>query len=130
MKFALPSFLKPEPSQGLLNKSEGVEENGRQLLTRLAEEIVARHLSVPAVFFLELMKPLSFLGSQTLVFFGPILTLIFPENPYYRFTELMEDDRNVEFLIREIERLEGIQSPEEEDNRPWPSSSETANKKS
>jgi len=108
VKTFLPSFFKPKLSDGLFApKGPLGEDDPRRLLTRLAEEVVARQLSVPAVFFLELMKPLAFLGSQTLVFFGPFLTLIFPENRFYSFTELIEEPDNVEFLIREIERLEG-----------------------
>ena len=38
---------------------------------RLARRIVARGLATPAIFALESMKPLSFLGSQFLVFVQP-----------------------------------------------------------
>ena len=57
-------------------------------------------------FFLEMMKYVSFLGSQTLVFFGPILTLFINSDPYYKMAELMEDKNNVELLMLEIETLE------------------------
>ena len=52
------------------------------------------------------MKPLSLLGSHTLVFFGPIITAFIKRDKYYRATELLEDPKNVEFLITEIERID------------------------
>ena len=52
------------------------------------------------------MKPFSLLGSHALVFFGPILTAFMRQDKYYRATEILEDPKNVEFLISEIERID------------------------
>ena len=41
-------------------------------LEKIAKKIHQHGLVTPAVFFLELTKPLSLLGSHFLVFFGPI----------------------------------------------------------
>lgn len=82
----------------------------RSVLTRVAGKIVQHGMSVPAVFYLEMVKSLSFIGSQALVFFGPIITSFVQSEGYYQVVELLEDRDNVEFLIREIERLEDEQS--------------------
>ncbi|MFQ6676124.1 MAG: hypothetical protein ACE5LH_07235 [Fidelibacterota bacterium] len=82
------------------------ETPDRSVLTRVARKIVDHGMSVPAVFYLEMVKPLSFIGSQTLVFFGPIITSFVQSEGYYQVVELLEDRNNVEFLIQEIERLE------------------------
>ena len=82
------------------------EAPDRTILTRLAKKIVDRGMTVPAVFALEMMKPLSFIGSQAMVFFGPILTAFVRAESYYELTELLEDYHNVEFLLSEMERLE------------------------
>ena len=78
------------------------------IITRLAEKIHTHGMSTPAIFFLEMVKYVSFLGSQLMVFFGPIITVFVQGHQYYEIAELLEDRDNVEFLLTEIERLESI----------------------
>ena len=80
-------------------------ENKKDILNKFAKEIVDRGVSVPAIFFLESTKYISFVGSQFLVFLGPIVTSFVSTQKYYQFTELLEDRNNIEHVIREIERL-------------------------
>lgn len=77
-----------------------------QMLDKIAQTIVRRGMSVPAVFFMETLKPLNFIGSQALVFFGPIIESLFPKNGVYDFAELMENRENVDRLMLKIEELE------------------------
>tara|TARA_B100000029_G_C17406871_1_gene899244 strand:+ start:74 stop:355 length:282 start_codon:yes stop_codon:yes gene_type:complete len=76
-----------------------------QKLTEFAKKIVDRGMAVPSIFFLEMGKYASFIGSQTLVFFGPIITAFVKSEKYYNFAEILEDRNNIEFLLQEIERL-------------------------
>jgi hypothetical protein len=78
------------------------------MITQLAEKIVSQGMSTPAIFFLEMVKYVSFLGSQLMVFFGPIITVFIQDNQYYEIAEMLEDRDNVEFLLTEIERFESI----------------------
>ena len=80
----------------------------RIIITKLAEQIDKHGMSTPAIFFLEMVKYVSFLGSQLMVFFGPIITVFVEGHQYYEIAELLEDRDNVEFLLTEIERLESI----------------------
>ncbi len=82
-----------------------MDEN-RAILTKFAQKIVIRGFTVPAIFFLETGKYVSFLGSQMLVFFGPVITAFIRSESFYNFAELLENRKNVEFLITEIERIE------------------------
>jgi hypothetical protein len=41
-----------------------------------------------------------------MIFFGPIITVFIASHMYYRYAELLEDRKNVELLLIEIERLE------------------------
>ena len=82
--------------------------NQREIIARLAGKIVSHGMSTPAIFFLEMVKYVSFLGSQLMVFFGPIITVFVQGHSYYEIAELLEDRDNVEFLLTEIERLESI----------------------
>jgi len=78
----------------------------RGLIEALAARVVRMQLVVPAILFLESSKPLSFLGSQVMVFFEPFVTTFFTAEGYKRASRLMEDRANVELLIRRIEALE------------------------
>ncbi|MEE2859025.1 MAG: hypothetical protein VX820_04840 [Candidatus Neomarinimicrobiota bacterium] len=78
----------------------------KQLISKLAKKIVRHGLAVPAIFFIEMVKYLSFFGSQLMIFFGPIITVFIASHMYYKYAELLEDRKNVEFLLVEIERLE------------------------
>jgi hypothetical protein len=91
-----------------MTESKLIDETpvNQSILTRIAQKIVDRGLVTPAVFFLEMTKPISFIGSSAMVFFGPIITSFVRSETYYEFTELLEDPVNIEFLIDEIERLD------------------------
>ena len=80
--------------------------NEQNILSKFAHRIVVKGMTVPALFFLESTKYVSFLGSQVMIFFGPILTSFINSEKYYRFSELLEDKQNVEFLLNEIERID------------------------
>ena len=76
-----------------------------KIINKLASKIVDRGLSVPAIFFLESTKYVTFIGSQFLVFLGPIATCFINNNKYYNFVEILEDRENIEFLLNELERI-------------------------
>jgi hypothetical protein len=73
------------------------------LLDRIAERVVRMGLATPAVFFLESVKPLSFVGSQALVFFEPFVRAFLALPDYERFARLMEERESIERLLVRIE---------------------------
>ena len=75
-------------------------------IRRVATRIHRSGLVTPAVFFLELTKPLALIGSHVMIFFGPIINAFINAEGYYKAAELFEEPANVELLIREIEKLE------------------------
>ena len=75
-------------------------------IRRVATRIHRTGLVTPAVFFLELTKPLALIGSHVMIFFGPIINAFINAEGYYKAAELFEEPANVELLIREIEKLE------------------------
>ena len=87
-------------------ESISIAQSDKQLISDLAEKVVSHGMAVPAIFFLDMMKYLSFFGGQLMVFFGPIITAFISSQSYYKFAELLEDRNNVEFLLLEIERME------------------------
>jgi len=88
------------------NNGFDLTESEKEAIAHIAQKIIDKGFVTPAVFFLELMKPLSLLSSHALVFFGPFITAFMRQDKYYRITELLEDPKNVEFLISEIERID------------------------
>lgn len=74
------------------------------LLDRLARSTVRVGMAVPAIFFLESVKPLNFIGSQVLVFFGPLVTAFFSADGYMRLAALLERRDSLEALILKIEK--------------------------
>jgi hypothetical protein len=89
--------MTPSPEPALTADDEA-------LLDKIAERVVRMGLAVPAVFFLESVKPLSFVGSQALVFFEPFVRAFLVLPDYERFAKLMEDRQAIERLCVRIER--------------------------
>ncbi len=75
-------------------------------IRRVATRIHRSGMVTPAVFFLELTKPLALIGSHVMIFFGPLINAFINAEGYYKAAELFEEPANVELLIREIEKLE------------------------
>ena len=98
----------------MIEHSVTSDSSNKELISNLAKKIVRHGLAVPAIFFLEMVKYLSFFGSQLMVFFGPIITVFITSSLYYKYAELLEDRNNIEFLLLEIERLSS-KTPELED---------------
>ena len=98
-----PELLEPSP-----HLAELETEEDRAILGWIAREVVTRHLTAPAILVLEGGRPLTFVGSQMLIFFRPFVSMLFQGQGYYRFATLMEDRANVERLLLEIERLDAL----------------------
>ncbi|HBZ85712.1 MAG: hypothetical protein A2509_04330 [Candidatus Edwardsbacteria bacterium RIFOXYD12_FULL_50_11] len=81
-------------------------ERAKELLAKIANQVVKRKLTVPAIMFIESVKPLTFIGSQALIFFQPMVQAFLNRKEYDEFAVLMEDRDNVELLLQEIERQE------------------------
>ncbi|MAM04572.1 MAG: hypothetical protein CMD06_01255 [Flavobacteriales bacterium] len=82
-----------------------MKNKDKSILNEFAQKIVDRKASVLAIFLLESTKYISFIAGQTLIFFGPILTMFVNDKKYYNFVNLLENKDNVEFLISKIEDL-------------------------
>jgi hypothetical protein len=92
-----------EPPPAASERPPGFDPADQALLERIAERVVRMGLAVPAVFFLESVKPLSFVGSQALVFFEPFVRAFLVMPDYERFARLMEDRAAIERLLIAIE---------------------------
>ena len=91
----------------MIEHSVTSDSSNKELISNLAKKIVRHGLAVPAIFFLEMVKYLSFFGSQLMVFFGPIITVFITSSLYYKYAELLEDaEQEVDGAERELEKFE------------------------
>ncbi|MCL6465512.1 MAG: hypothetical protein K6T77_02005 [candidate division WOR-3 bacterium] len=81
-------------------------ERRAEIINKIAQKTVNLRLTPIAIVLLESVKPLSFVGSQLMVFFQPIITAIFPFHQYEEVAAILEERENIELLIQTIESLE------------------------
>ena len=78
----------------------------RAIVERVCVQIVKRHLTTPAIAFLEMSRPLNFIGAQTMHFFHPFVAAVASTEGYRRFAEFLEQRGSIDFICRRIEALE------------------------
>lgn len=83
----------------------------KELIARFAEGVVRRGLTTPAILFLEMHRPLSFVTAQAMTIFGPMATLVLNPKDYEVFGRLIERREAIEEIIRAIEAREA-ETPE------------------
>ena len=111
------SAVEEKQEGDVARSDQPAEDPDEALLGRIAARIVRMGLAVPAVFFLESVKPLSFIGSQALIFFEPFVKAFLDLKSYDRFAELMEDRKNLERLIGMIEDGEAKRTRKEREEK-------------
>ena len=76
----------------------------QDFLDSLADGITRRRLTPAAMFFLESMKPVGFVGSQFLIFLQPIVQIIWSSPVrYQRLVHILERRGSIELLLRRLE---------------------------
>jgi len=78
----------------------------RRVLARVLKAIIKRRLTALALFTLESLKPLSFIASQSLIVFGPLIRAVLSVGDYDVFVRAIEDRDNIEWMIRQLEAVE------------------------
>jgi len=111
-------FLKggldlPGDGKGILPEEE------EAVLEKLARKVVDRGMTVPAILFLESVKPLNFIGSQTMVFFEPIVQTVFNFKDYDNLRSALEKRESVEILILRIEEYDAVAHKKEKAFKKW-----------
>jgi hypothetical protein len=83
---------------------DDLTEDERALLDELADGISRRRLTPAALFFLESMKPLGYVGSQMMIFLRPMVSVVW-SNParWDRIQAILEKRGSIELLLRRLE---------------------------
>jgi hypothetical protein len=87
-----------------LSEFDLTPEDEQKLIDNIARTVVDNGLEAPAILFLEVAKPLSFIASQfAIIALGPLQWLFDLESPKY--TGLFMKRENVERIMKRIEEL-------------------------
>jgi hypothetical protein len=78
----------------------------RDVIERLAREIVRRRLTAPAVLTLEACSPLNFVSAQALYYFQPFVASLADARAYDEFARFVEQRGSVDYIRDRIEAME------------------------
>ena len=90
-----------------IDAAEALPEDLGPVLSKIAAEVSLRGLSAPAIFFLEMCKPLCGLTAAAAVLGRPVLMVLFGLRAVEIWERIFESRQQIERLIRLIE--EGAQ---------------------
>lgn len=103
------SFWKPGAGADIPEKGkEPLPEEESAVLDKLAKKVVEKGMTVPAILFLESVKPLNFIGSQAMVFFEPIVQTVFNIKDYDTLRQALEKRQTIEILLLKIEAMDAV----------------------
>jgi hypothetical protein len=75
------------------------------LIETLAQKVMRHRMATPAILFLEMHKPVTFLASQSILLGSGFLAPLFGPQNVQEYAKLLESRENVERLIQRIEEL-------------------------
>lgn len=87
-------------------EKEELTSRQEEILAKIAQKVVEWKMSVPAILFLESVKPLNYIGSQMMAFFEPFVQTVFSWKDYDEFRRMMEQRGTIEKLLQKIEQLD------------------------
>ena len=93
----------------VLPSERPLTEKEKAWLATVAEKIARRRLGAPALFLLECLRPVHFVGSQALVFLSPVFKIAVPPQQYDGFVALLERPGAIDELVAQIEKT-GIET--------------------
>jgi positive regulator of sigma E activity len=82
---------------------ELTDEEAEQLIEKAVSEIQKRKLITPAILFLEMHKPLGYIGSQAAIAFSPFIVPFVGFDFVNNYSRLFSKRENIEKLIVRLE---------------------------
>jgi hypothetical protein len=82
-------------------------ERKEAIIEAVARRVLQMRLSTPAVLFLEMHKPLTFLASQAVTFVSPVFAVFFGFERMKEMATFLRKRENIEALVERIEELGG-----------------------
>ena len=81
-------------------------EEEHTAMDRVARFIVRFDLTVPAILWLESLRPLAYSGSQFMYLLSPALSAFLPINQWNALASVLEERGGIETLIAHIEAVD------------------------
>ena len=69
------------------------------LLEKVADRVIKYRMAMPAILFLESVRPLNYVGSQAMVFFAPVVHSLFSAREYDEIQEALEHRDTISYFI-------------------------------
>ncbi|NUL82715.1 MAG: hypothetical protein HUU60_08355 [Armatimonadetes bacterium] len=82
------------------------DEQTEEMVEGIAQNVVKRGLSAPAIMFLEMNKPVAPLASHAAIAFSPFVVPFLGFDRVDRYSQFFNSRGNVERLLQRIEELE------------------------
>jgi hypothetical protein len=75
-------------------------------VAKVADFLVRFGMTTPALFTLETMRPLSYVGSQFMHILTPAVTTFLTTEAWNEMAELLEDRRGMDYVLERIEQAD------------------------
>lgn len=91
-----------------LSTSEALNVTAEQTaaVDKVAGFLVRFGMTTPALFTLETMRPLSYVGSQFMHMLSPAVSTFLTSEAWNEMAELLEDRRGMDYVLERIEKAE------------------------
>jgi hypothetical protein len=76
------------------------------IIDRLAQAIVSRGLTAPALLLLECARPLNYVSGQFMRLIAPFAELLFDQQQYARLASFLERRGSIEYICRRVEAID------------------------
>jgi hypothetical protein len=81
---------------------ESGQEQSEQLIEHLTQQISQWRLALPAILFLQVTRPLSFIASQGLLLCQPLVSFIYDGPRIVDYADLLADRTNIDRLVASL----------------------------
>jgi len=78
----------------------------KALIVKLVDWTVRKRMTTPAILFLESVRPLNYVGSQVMVFFAPIVNVVFNMPEWDELRDVLERRESIAYVLDQIEEKE------------------------
>ncbi len=95
-----------------------MEESGKEQSEQLIEQLTQRlndwRLALPAILFLQVARPFSFIASQGLLLCQPLLSFLYDAPRLEGYADLLADRANIDHLVARLEEASHFGGKEED----------------
>lgn len=95
---------------------ESGQEQNEQLIERLTQRIGRWQLTLPALLFLQVTRPLSFIAAQGLLLCEPLLGTLNQDATLVEYADILADRDKLDSLVARLESASHLRSSNAKEN--------------